>query len=205
MAQHAPAEVRRQQILEAALGCFADRGYHAARMDDIVRASGLSKGALYWHFKNKEEIFLGLFERFETLVWQGWDAIDADSPTEHLRLQGEIVLTTLLATRQLLDAWIEFIRHPLVRERFALIYRESRSRIADMVSEGIRRKEFRRAQPEHVAAAYTALVEGLILQALMDPDWDALAAWPEAWEVFSRGLLENGCSDRLTSAEVGQQ
>jgi hypothetical protein len=39
-----------------------------------------------------------------------------------------------------------------------------------------------------VAAAYTALVEGLILQALMDPDWNALAAWPEAWEVFSRGL-----------------
>lgn len=38
----------------------------------------------------------------------------------------------------------------------------------------------------------------------MDPDWDALAAWPEAWEVFSRGLLENGCSDRLTSAQTGQ-
>jgi hypothetical protein len=75
-----------------------------------------------------------------------------------------------------------------VRERFARIYRESRSRIAEIVTEGIRTKEFRPTHPEHVAAAYTALVEGLILQALMDPDWDALAAWPEAWAVFSRGL-----------------
>ncbi len=188
MAQHAPADVRRQQILEAALDCFADKGYHAARMDDIVRASGLSKGALYWHFKNKDEIFLELFDCFEALVWQGWDAIETDSPAEHLRRQGEIVLTTLLASRQLLDAWIEFIRHPLVRKRFAHIYSESRRQIGDIVREGIRTKEFRHAQPEHVAAAYTALVEGLILQALMDPDWDALAAWPEAWRVFSRGL-----------------
>ena len=62
-----------------------------------------------------------------------------------MRRQGEIVLTTLLATRQLLDAWIEFIRHPLVRERFARIYRESRSRITNIVSEGICTKEFRPA------------------------------------------------------------
>ena len=124
------------------------------------------------------------------MVWQGWDAIDAESPIEHLRRQGEIVLTTLLATRQLLDAWIEFIRHPLVRERFAGIYRESRLKIADIVAEGIRTRVFRPVHPDHVAAAYTALVEDLILQALMDPDWDALAAWPQAWDVFSRGLLK---------------
>jgi AcrR family transcriptional regulator len=188
MAQHAPADVRRQQILEAALDCFADKGYHAARMDDIVQASGLSKGALYWHFKNKDEIFLGLFDRFEALVWEGWAAIEADDPVKRLRLQGEIVLTTLLASRQLLDAWVEFIRHPLVRERFARIYRESRVKIAEIVAEGTRQGVFRAAPPEHVAAAYTALVEGLVLQALMDPQWDAMAAWPESWEIFSRGL-----------------
>ncbi|MEU6887934.1 TetR/AcrR family transcriptional regulator [Streptomyces viridosporus] len=51
---------RRAQILDAATSVFADLGYHGSRMDDIVRASGLSKGAIYWYFKSKEEIAVEL-------------------------------------------------------------------------------------------------------------------------------------------------
>jgi len=49
-------EVRRNQILDAATAVFARLGFERARMDDIVEASGLSKGALYWYFNSKEEI-----------------------------------------------------------------------------------------------------------------------------------------------------
>ena len=48
MATHASAEVRRAQILEAALKCFGESGLHAAKVSDIASASGLSKGAIYW-------------------------------------------------------------------------------------------------------------------------------------------------------------
>ncbi|MFE6916998.1 TetR/AcrR family transcriptional regulator [Streptomyces rubiginosohelvolus] len=51
---------RRAQILDAATSVFARLGYHGARMDDIVQASGLSKGAIYWYFKSKEEIAVEL-------------------------------------------------------------------------------------------------------------------------------------------------
>ncbi|WP_165956020.1 TetR/AcrR family transcriptional regulator [Streptomyces hainanensis] len=51
---------RRAQILDAATSVFAELGYHGARMDDIVRASELSKGAIYWYFKSKEEIAVEL-------------------------------------------------------------------------------------------------------------------------------------------------
>ncbi|MGW7172195.1 TetR/AcrR family transcriptional regulator [Streptomyces xanthophaeus] len=51
---------RRAQILAAAATVFARQGYHGARMDDIVKESGLSKGALYWYFKSKEELATAL-------------------------------------------------------------------------------------------------------------------------------------------------
>src|SRR5262245_53219179 len=54
----------RERILDAALSVFAERGYHRATVDDIVRASGTSKGAVYHHFPNKEAVFLALVDDF---------------------------------------------------------------------------------------------------------------------------------------------
>src|SRR5262245_58007108 len=52
----------RARILRAALEVFARRGYHRAAVDDIVRASGTSKGAVYHHFPNKEALFMALVD-----------------------------------------------------------------------------------------------------------------------------------------------
>jgi TetR/AcrR family transcriptional regulator, fatty acid metabolism regulator protein len=54
----------RERILSAALVTFAEKGYHRAVVDDIVRASGTSKGAVYHHFPNKEALFLALVDDF---------------------------------------------------------------------------------------------------------------------------------------------
>jgi AcrR family transcriptional regulator len=188
MATHAPREVRRAQILEAALACFAKKGFHAAKMDDIVRACGLSKGAIYWHFKGKNEIFLALFDSFEQAIFAAWDQVDEGNALDALRREGEIVITQVLQTRVFLDAWTEFLRHPKARRRFAKLYRQSRARLAATVGRGIERNEIRACEPDHVAAAFTALVEGFLIQAFADPSYDPRDAWPTAWEVFSRGL-----------------
>ena len=50
-------EERPQQILDAALSVFAERGLAAARLDDIAKLAGLSKGTIYLYFPNKEELF----------------------------------------------------------------------------------------------------------------------------------------------------
>jgi AcrR family transcriptional regulator len=54
----------RDKILQAALAVFAEKGYHRAAVDDIVRASLTSKGAVYHHFPNKEALFLALVDEF---------------------------------------------------------------------------------------------------------------------------------------------
>jgi AcrR family transcriptional regulator len=52
----------RRRLLDAAETVFADKGYHGAAVDDIVQASDSSKGGFYFHFPNKEAIFLALIE-----------------------------------------------------------------------------------------------------------------------------------------------
>lgn len=53
-------EERPKQILEAALAVFAERGLAAARLDDIAKLAGVSKGTIYLYFANKEELFRGV-------------------------------------------------------------------------------------------------------------------------------------------------
>ena len=58
----------RERILDGALDVFARKGYHRAIVDDIVRASGTSKGAVYHHFPNKEAVFAALVDDFAELL-----------------------------------------------------------------------------------------------------------------------------------------
>ena len=187
MASHASKEVRRAQILTAAQECFGKRGYHKTKIDDIARAAGLSKGAIYWHFKSKDEIFLALFDQFDREIFSAWDDLPGDDALETLRLESEIVLDALLQDRSLIETWTEFLKHPSARERFAAIYIQSRARLGKTIAAGIERGEIAACDPQHAATTLTALIEGLLLQAMVDADFDPLAAWPTAWRSVERG------------------
>ncbi|MCA9941288.1 MAG: helix-turn-helix transcriptional regulator, partial [Anaerolineales bacterium] len=65
------AQRSRDKILRAATSVFAEKGFEAASMDDIVQASGVSKGGIYWHFKSKDEMIAAVFrELFEQEIEQ---------------------------------------------------------------------------------------------------------------------------------------
>lgn len=55
-------EGTRERLLEAAEQVFAEKGYHGAVVDDIIRVSDSSKGGFYFHFPNKQAIFLALVD-----------------------------------------------------------------------------------------------------------------------------------------------
>lgn len=58
----------RERILDAALNIFSTRGYHDTRMDEIVQEAGTSKGSIYFHFPNKEKLFIALVDQFADLI-----------------------------------------------------------------------------------------------------------------------------------------
>jgi len=188
MVKHQPAEHRRQQILAAALTCFARQGYFQTRMDDIVRESGLSKGALYHHFASKEDVFMGLFERFEQDIWAAWRTTSSLPAQDAIEQQGTIVLDQVLGIPGLIDAWIEFLRHPESRARFANIYMQSRRRLTATIRAGIRGGQLRRCNASALAATLTAIIEGLVLQAMVDRNFDAPRSWRLAWQMLQQGV-----------------
>ncbi|MDF2714328.1 MAG: transcriptional regulator, TetR family protein, partial [Paenibacillus sp.] len=47
----------RNKVLQAAIGVFAEQGYHQASMDDIALKADVAKGTLYYHFSGKSELF----------------------------------------------------------------------------------------------------------------------------------------------------
>ena len=66
----AAKEGRRTQILNAAVRCFARRGYYETTIEDLVAETGLSRGALYLYFPSKEAIYLAISERWSCgLTW----------------------------------------------------------------------------------------------------------------------------------------
>jgi TetR/AcrR family transcriptional regulator, fatty acid metabolism regulator protein len=61
-------QTTRERILDSALNIFSRKGYHDTRLDEIVDDSHTSKGAIYFHFPNKERLFLALVDQFADLL-----------------------------------------------------------------------------------------------------------------------------------------
>ena len=65
----------RRDLTDIAIDCFARYGYHATSIDRIARAAGLTKGAVYYHFRDKEEL---LFEAVKNRVSQFERSVTSD-------------------------------------------------------------------------------------------------------------------------------
>jgi len=69
----------KQKILDAAINIFANKGYHDTRVDEIVERSQTSKGAVYFYFPSKEQIFLAIINKFASMLKERLvDAIEAE-------------------------------------------------------------------------------------------------------------------------------
>lgn len=63
------AEETKNKILEAGLNVFSRKGFSAATLIDIAAEAGVTRGAVYWHFKNKEELYFQLNEKYNMMFF----------------------------------------------------------------------------------------------------------------------------------------
>lgn len=64
------SQATREALIEAARGLFAERGYAGVGTEEIVRAAGVTRGALYHHFGGKRDLFEAVYERIEAELAQ---------------------------------------------------------------------------------------------------------------------------------------
>lgn len=82
---------RKQQLLDAAARLFADQGYSATRVADIVEDAGVAKGLFYWYFDNKESLFRELAANIrQRLRRQQAEAMDPGAPALARIVQGTV-------------------------------------------------------------------------------------------------------------------
>jgi AcrR family transcriptional regulator len=90
------SESTRGALIDAARGLFAERGYAGVGTEEIVRAAGVTRGALYHHFDGKKELFEAVYERIEAELAEriaaGALAASASSPMEAMRAGAEMFL-----------------------------------------------------------------------------------------------------------------
>ncbi len=180
------------QILDAAQECFSRAGFHGATMDDVVRASGLSKGSLYWHFTSKEEVLLALFDRYVEATFAAWEFAasrsTAASPTDLLLESAESCMTILVEQRDLAQTWIGFLENPAARERMALLYVRSRAAVVALLDEGVAQGAFAPHDSDAIAAGLTGLCEGLFLQGIVDPEFDPIPPLRVSTHALLKGI-----------------
>lgn len=89
---HEAKDARRLALTEAALDEFFERGFSAARMDDIARRAGVSKGTLYLYFDSKEALFAALVEAYAAPNVERLAEVAAHAPTASAAIQGMVRL-----------------------------------------------------------------------------------------------------------------
>jgi len=97
------AQATRERILDAAIKVFASKGYHETKVDDIVAEAEASKGAVYFHFPGKQQIFLALVDKFANLLQRRLIEAVAQEPdgVRRVNLALQVCLETFAQYRSL--------------------------------------------------------------------------------------------------------
>jgi len=169
--------------MDIAIDCFARYGYQATSIDRIAKAAGVTKGALYYHFKDKEELLfeavkkrLGQFERRVA----GDLALVTDAATA-LREAARVCLdhaTKSNHRRLMVTLMVEALdTNPRLAAEFRAMMQRFRTFLADIVRRGQKDGEFRAdVKPAVAAEVYAGAIMGAEIQYYQDPKGFDLAA-----------------------------
>jgi TetR/AcrR family acrAB operon transcriptional repressor len=169
----------RKALLDAALKVFSKQGYAATKLEDIARQAGVTRGAIYWHFGSKVELYNVLVNE----TWKHIDemidrAVDEGGPPIEIIRRIMIGWITSFETDPELRAvaeltWFKTENMPELQDTYKLKMEGVREGIAatvDGLRMGIESGEIRTdIDPWDIARAIIAYQNGVVLVWLLDP------------------------------------
>ena len=151
-------DVRRRQLLNAAIRVFAKRGFRAAGVSDIVQAAGVARGTFYLYFEGKAQAFMAIADDFYDRLEQ---AIEIDDPPS----AGTDGVDGRSALRASFFRWFEFFH--LNREAATVILKEAPA-IDLRFDRGI--AELRQTTLEHFSSRFHRFQELGLVRSSLSPD-----------------------------------
>ena len=192
MTKKKPEEVRRKEILDAALQCFSMKGYHETIIDDIVRVSGLTKGAIYWYFKGKRELFIAVIEQHLQEDRNLWEKLleEYEVGPDLLIKAGLLYLKHHLENRWLSHFCAEFLaesyRDEKIREKIDELHTEWRKLVKMAFDRAIQKGKMKDFDTEILSSTLIALIGGIVNQYWIS---EGKTDYEKMWIDFSHVLL----------------
>jgi AcrR family transcriptional regulator len=191
----------KERLFDAAGRVFAERGYHASSVDEIVQAAGVTKGALYGHFASKQDLFIALLEDriggpavalaglSETVIpGEGIAEPVGQGLSSLVDEQRDAVLLTF-------EFWALAVRDPVIRER----YNAWLELLTDAVAHAVTARHEATGVPltmdaRDVAAGILALGHGLAMRQLAEPDGAGAMLMTPLLDLLYGGLVRRSQS-----------
>lgn len=165
---------RRKQVLECALAVFAEKGYHAASISDIIQAASIARGTFYLYFENKRAIFEELLESFLQRIGEAVARVSLDpqaaTPMQQIRNNVARVVGVLIDNREFTKILLRQAVG-LDREfdiRLADFYGRLIQLIEGAVALGIEMKIVRPCDPRIVAGCILGSIKEVANQFMLD-------------------------------------
>jgi AcrR family transcriptional regulator len=191
----ARTEATKAKILDAALAVFVQQGFENANLDLVASQAGCSRGAIYAHYINKEEVFLGLVEHRVHTQFAAMRAELEGEPDPERKLN----LFISWAVGQIDDpSWgilnLEYklyaVRHPEAREKLLRLYESlfansSKDFIELLFGKGLTKT--RRNSAERHLAALGGILSGLVLESQFRPE----LLPPNRLRTIAEGIFSN--------------
>ena len=166
---------RRTQILEAAMVCFAKRGFHQASMHDISAEAGISVGLIYRYFENKEAVISAMADRHKKQIQEMLErAHQAPTLLESL----EILFTAhccenspQIQSAFVVDLYAEAARNPQVADLVRDVLQTAMDGVTDLIA---RAPETQAAAahglaPHELAELIFAVARGMLMRDVLQP------------------------------------
>ena len=204
----AKRDARQQQILDAALACFSENGFHQTGMADIVRRSGLSHGAVYLYFQSKDDLIEALaVDRHRQEALLNAAAGHAGDPIEGLSVLVRGYARWLTdrsadETRRVgVNGWAEALRNERVRKSVVEGIDAARAVIVLLVERAqAKRLISRELGADAIARALVATFQGFVLQIVWRQPVDVDAALAVLDRMIG-GLAPPEASTKLKTGE----
>ncbi len=183
MTKHQSESERRAQILRAARAVFVERGFLAARVEDIAKRAGLSKGAVYFYYSSKRDLFLALVREEQETTYRFLEDAEHDPRPASVKM--------LDLGRQYVDYFAGLktpprfflmcseaaIRDEEIREELHATHQRFVDATTRILAQGMAEGTFRELDPHAVAQLFKAMIDGLAGEAAIGirPDPEHLA------------------------------
>ena len=167
-------DLRKSQIMEAAQSVIIVKGYDQSRLDDIVQLANLSKGAIYWYYKSKKDIYLSLCDYWFDEYSEGvlHNLKDKKTSSEQLKVLFDYFIDQFDKNPATFKMLVEFWRMAGLDDDFNSklqdVYSYFLEYIIDIIKKGIDNGEFKKVDPRITALSIVVNIEGIHWFTLFD-------------------------------------